>query len=159
MNWLDARAYEDLARIREAKEKQVYPYFRPMETGGIHTRIDGQPIINFSSNDYLGLTNHPKVKEAAKAAVEKFACGLSSSRVQATTTMHVELEERLVTASGDDAAPVQQQLERVLAALERIDDRSFGLCLRCGATLSNADLDAEPELELCPLCRGDEASR
>ncbi len=54
-----------------------------------------QPIINFSSNDYLGLTNHPKVKEAAKIAVDRYACGLSSSRVQATTVAHIELEERL----------------------------------------------------------------
>jgi 7-keto-8-aminopelargonate synthetase-like enzyme len=73
----------------------VYPYFRPFESGGLHTSIAGQPIVNFSSNDYLGLTNHPKVKEAARAAVDKYACGLSSSRVQATTVAHVELEERL----------------------------------------------------------------
>jgi 8-amino-7-oxononanoate synthase len=95
MSWIHDKAHTELARIREAKEKQVYPYFRPFESGGLHTTIGGQPIINFSSNDYLGLTNHPKVKEAARAAVERFACGLSSSRVQATTTAHVELEERL----------------------------------------------------------------
>jgi glycine C-acetyltransferase len=95
MSWIDEKAHRELARIREAKEKQVYPYFRPFETGGLHTTIAGQPIINFSSNDYLGLTNHPKVKEAARAAVDRFACGLSSSRVQATTTAHVELEARL----------------------------------------------------------------
>src|SRR5260221_14334976 len=59
------------------------------------TTLGGKPIINFSSKDSLGLTNHPLVKEAAKAAVDKYACGLSSSRVQATTVEHVELEERL----------------------------------------------------------------
>ncbi len=100
MSWIKERADLDLRRIREAKEKQVYPYFRPFETGGLHTSIGGKPIVNFSSNDYLGLTNHPKVKEAAKAAVDRFACGLSSSRVQATTTMHVELEERLAAWFG-----------------------------------------------------------
>ncbi len=100
MSWVKEKAHDALARIREAKEQQVYPFFRPFETGGLHTSVNGRPIVNFSSNDYLGLTNHPKVKEASKAAVEKFACGLSSSRVQATTTAHVELEERLANWFG-----------------------------------------------------------
>lgn len=95
MSWIKEKAHGELARIREAKEKQVYPYFRPFETGGLRTSIGGQPIVNFSSNDYLGLTTHPKVKEAAKAAIDRYACGLSSSRVQATTVEHVELEARL----------------------------------------------------------------
>ena len=100
MSWIDEKAHTELARIREAKEKQVYPYFREFEKGGLHTSVNGQPIINFSSNDYLGLTNHPKVKEAAKKAVDKYACGLSSSRPQATTTEHVELEKRLAKWFG-----------------------------------------------------------
>ncbi len=100
MSWLEEKANKELARIREARDKQVYPYFRPFESGGLHTTIDGKPIVNFSSNDYLGLTNHPKVKEAAKEAVDRFAVGLSSSRVQATTTAHVELEERLADWFG-----------------------------------------------------------
>ncbi len=99
-SWIDKKAHAELARIREAREKQVYPYFRQFEKGGLHTQIDGKPIINFSSNDYLGLTNHPKVKEAAKKAVDKYACGLSSSRVQATTVEHVELEKRLAKWFG-----------------------------------------------------------
>lgn len=100
MSWIDEKAHTELARIREAKEKQVYPYFREFQSGGLHTSIGDKPIINFSSNDYLGLTNHPKVKEAAKKAVEKYACGLSSSRPQATTVEHVELEARLAKWFG-----------------------------------------------------------
>ncbi len=95
MSWIKEKAHTELARIRDARAKQMYPYFRPFESGGLHTTIAGKPLVNFSSNDYLGLTNHPKVKEAAKAAVDKYACGLSSSRVQATTVDHVELEDRL----------------------------------------------------------------
>ena len=86
MSWIDDKAHTELDRVRKARDKQVYPYSRPFETGGLHTTIGGKPI-NFSSNDYLGLTNHPKVKEAA---FEKYACGLSSLRVQATTVEHVE---------------------------------------------------------------------
>jgi glycine C-acetyltransferase len=100
MSWLEDKAKKELARIHEARAKQVYPYFRPFESGGLHTTIAGKPIVNFSSNDYLGLTNHPKVKEAAKEAIDRFAVGLSSSRVQATTTAHVELEERLADWFG-----------------------------------------------------------
>ncbi len=103
MSWIDEKAHTELARIREARQKQVYPYFREFEKGGIHTSIDGKPVVNFSSNDYLGLTNHPKVKEAAKKAIDKYACGLSSSRLQATTVEHVELERRLAKWFGYEA--------------------------------------------------------
>src|SRR6187402_955884 len=104
MSWIDVKAHEELARIREAREMRVYPYFREFETGGLHTTIAGKPIVNFSSNDYLGLTNHPKVKQAAHEAIDRFACGLSSSRVQATTTAHVELEKRLARWFGFEKA-------------------------------------------------------
>ena len=100
MSWITEKAHSELQRVRDVQAKNVYPYFREFETGGLHTTIAGNPIVNFSSNDYLGLTNHPKVKEAAKVAVDRFACGLSSSRVQATTTVHVELEERLANWFG-----------------------------------------------------------
>ncbi len=106
MSWIDDKARAEIARVREAESKQVYPFFRHFETGGLHTTIAGKPVINFSSNDYLGLTNHPKAKEAAKAAIDAFACGLSSSRPQATTTAHVELEERLARFFGYEAALV-----------------------------------------------------
>ena len=99
-SWVEEKAHVELARVREARAKQVYPFFREFEAGSLHTSIAGKPIINFSSNDYLGLTNHPKVKEAAKAAVDKYACGLSSSRPQATTVEHVELEKRLAKWFG-----------------------------------------------------------
>jgi len=103
MSWIDTKAHEALARIREAKDNQVYPFFKQFESGGLHSTIDGRPVVNFSSNDYLGLTTHPKVKEASKKAVDQYSCGLSSSRVQATTVAHVELEERLADWFGYEA--------------------------------------------------------
>lgn len=95
MSWVDDRAAQGIAYIKELREQQLFPHFRKFEGGGLHNVIDGKPVVNFSSNDYLGLTTHPKVKEAAVRAVERYSCGLSSSRVQATTVDHVELEERL----------------------------------------------------------------
>jgi 8-amino-7-oxononanoate synthase len=100
VSWIEAKAHAELARIRRAREEQVYPLFREFETGGLHTRVAGNPVTNFSSNDYLGLTNHPRVKEAAKRAVDEYACGLSSSRPQATTTEHVRLERRFAEWMG-----------------------------------------------------------
>ena len=104
MSWMNDKAHAQLQRVRDAQAQQIYPYFRPFESGGLHTTINGKPIVNFSSNDYLGLTNHPKVKEAAKAAVDQFSTGLGSSRVQATSTAHVELEARLAAWYGFEKA-------------------------------------------------------
>jgi glycine C-acetyltransferase len=99
LSWIHEKASETIGRIRKARE--MYPYFRVFTGGGgLHTQIDGKPIVNFSSNDYLGLTTHPKVKEAAKRAVDEYACGLSSSRPQATTIEHVRFEERLAKWMG-----------------------------------------------------------
>ena len=52
MSWISEKATADLGRVRDAQQKQIYPYFRPFESGGLHTTIDGKPIVNFSSNDY-----------------------------------------------------------------------------------------------------------
>lgn len=104
MSWIDEKAYNELARVREARQMGVYPYFRPFESGGLRTSVNGHAFVNFSSNDYLGLTTHPKVIEAAHRALDKYACGLSSSRVQATTIEHVRLEERLAKFFGFEKA-------------------------------------------------------
>jgi len=101
VSWIHAKAREALIRIRDAQRDQYYPFFREFGAGGgLHTDIAGKPIVNFSSNDYLGLTTHPKVKEAAKRAVQEYACGLSSARPQATTTEHVHFENRLAKWMG-----------------------------------------------------------
>ena len=155
MSWIDEKAYAELARIREAHEKQVYPYFKPFESGGLHTTIAGKPIVNFSSNDYLGLTNHPKVKEAAKKAVDQFACGLSSSRVQATTTAHVELEERLAKYFGFEKALMfttgyQAMVGTVMALADKdttiILDNLSHACILDGTFLSAGTPTRQPEV-------------
>ncbi len=130
MSWIDEKAHRELARIREAREKQVYPYFREFEAGGLHTSIAGKPVVNFSSNDYLGLTNHPKVKEAAKHAIDKYACGLSSSRVQATTTEHVALERRLAAWFGfERCLTFTTGYQAMLGALMTLADKDTTIIL------------------------------
>lgn len=130
MSWIDDKAHEGLARVREAREAGVYPFFRPFETGGLRTSVEGHAFVNFSSNDYLGLTTHPKVKEAAKRAVDVFACGLSSSRVQATTTAHVEIEGRLARYFGFEKALVTTTgYQAMVATIMALADRDTTLIL------------------------------
>jgi glycine C-acetyltransferase len=154
-SWVDEKAHAELARVRLAREKQVYPYFREFEKGGLHTSIAGKEIINFSSNDYLGLTNHPKVKEAAKAAVDKYACGLSSSRAQATTVEHVELEKRLAKWFGFPACLMfttgYQAMLGTIAALADKDttlvlDAFSHACILDGAFLAAGVPGRQPEI-------------
>jgi glycine C-acetyltransferase len=130
MSFIDDKAKEGLALVREVQKVGMYPHFRAFETGGLHTSIGGKPIVNFSSNDYLGLTTHPKVKEAAKAAIDRFSCGLSSSRVQATTTAHIELEERLARWYGYEKCLLfTTGYQAMVGTLQALSDKDTTLVL------------------------------
>jgi 8-amino-7-oxononanoate synthase len=66
---------------QQAKAMGVYPYFRPIESDqDTVVTIDGKRVLMFGSNSYLGLTNHPRLKEAAIKAVEKYGTGCAGSR-------------------------------------------------------------------------------
>jgi 8-amino-7-oxononanoate synthase len=87
----------EFKRADEIKASGVYPYFRPIEENeGPVVQIEGKRVIMAGSNNYLGLTAHPKVVEAAVKAVEKYGTGCSGSRyLTGTLDLHIELEERL----------------------------------------------------------------
>ena len=87
----------EFTRADEVKALGVYPYFRPIEENeGPVVQIEGRKVIMAGSNNYLGLTAHPKVVEAAVKAVEKYGTGCSGSRyLTGTLDLHIELEERL----------------------------------------------------------------
>jgi glycine C-acetyltransferase len=73
------------------------------------TRVDGREVVNLSSNNYLGLTTHPKLKERALAALEKFGVGTGSVRtIAGTMEIHMELERRLADFKKTEAAVVFQ---------------------------------------------------
>ena len=95
----------DFTRADEIKAMGVYPYFRAVEENeGPVVSIEGRKIIMAGSNNYLGLTGHPKVKEAAIAAIHKFGTGCSGSRyLTGTIDLHIELEERLAKFLGKEA--------------------------------------------------------
>lgn len=75
----------------------VYPYFRAIESDqDAVVKIEGRDVLMLGSNNYLGLTNHPKVKEAAKDAVMRFGAGCAGSRfLNGTLSIHKECEEKL----------------------------------------------------------------
>ena len=106
MSWLQEQTTELLSRIKEAKSLDVYPYFRQFQKVGPRVWIDGKQFINFTSNDYLGLSQDPRLIEAAKKGAERYGTGLGSSRIQATTDRHVELEKRLAEWYGFPACAV-----------------------------------------------------
>lgn len=97
-----------LARVYTTKEKGLYPYFRPISSSqDTVVDIDGKKVLMFGSNSYLGLTNHPKVKEAAKRAIDKYGTGCAGSRfLNGTLDLHLELEHRLAEYVGKEAALV-----------------------------------------------------
>lgn len=86
----------------------VYPYFRAIESEqDTVVKINGQDVLMFGSNSYLGLTNHPKLKEASKAAIDKYGSGCAGSRfLNGTLDLHLELEERLAKFVGKEGALV-----------------------------------------------------
>ncbi len=86
----------------------MYNYFRVIESAQENTvKYQGREIIMLGSNNYLGLTNHPRVKEAAQAAITKYGTGCAGSRfLNGTLDIHVELEEKLASLVGKESALV-----------------------------------------------------
>lgn len=86
-----------LFEAKYAIEQGIYPYFLPLEeTEGTEVIINGRRLIMLGSNNYLGLTTHPKVKEAAINAIKKYGTSCTGSRfMNGTLALHRELEEKL----------------------------------------------------------------
>lgn len=83
--------------IAEAKRTGFYPYFRPIDSEpDRRVLIQGKSLLMLGSNNYLGLTNHPKLKEAAIAAIRKYGTGCTGSRfLNGTLDLHEQLEREL----------------------------------------------------------------
>jgi 8-amino-7-oxononanoate synthase len=105
------KLYEKVSAYTAADEVRangIYPYFRSISSGqDTEVIIDGKKVLMFGSNSYLGLTSHPKVKEAAMAAIAKYGTGCAGSRfLNGTLDIHGELEEKLARFTGKEAALV-----------------------------------------------------
>ncbi len=129
------------------KQLGIYPYFHPVQSApGDEVVIDGKECIMVGSNNYLGLVNHPKVKEAAAKAAIEFGSGCTGSRfLNGTLDFHLELERRLAKFVHKDAALVfstgfQTNLGTISCLVGKNDsiiiDRQVHACIVDGCRLS-----------------------
>jgi len=143
---------EDLAaRLIDLREQGLYRELRRVDSPqSTRIQINGQTLLNFSSNDYLGLANDPALKAAAAAAVEKYGAGSGASRlVCGSLAPHHELDETLAAFKGTPAAlsfssGYAAALGAICALLDSNDvillDKLVHACIVDAARLSRAKL-------------------
>jgi glycine C-acetyltransferase len=91
--------------LEDLKSSGLYNQIRTLASPqGAYLMVDGKRVLNFCSNNYLGLANHPRLVEAARSAVGRFGVGPAAVRsIAGTTELHVELERRLAAFKGAQA--------------------------------------------------------
>ncbi|WP_437944201.1 aminotransferase class I/II-fold pyridoxal phosphate-dependent enzyme [Sorangium sp. So ce281] len=91
-----------------ARAMGVYPFFRPLDfNNGPEAQLEGRTVVMLGSNNYLGLTTHPKVREAARNAIDKYGTSMTGSRlVNGSMRLHNELEQKLAAFHGKEAGLV-----------------------------------------------------
>ena len=118
----------DFNIVYELKSKGIYPYFKALESEQApEVVINGKKFIMFGSNNYLGLANDPRMKQAAKEAIEKFGTGVAGSRfLNGNTILHEELEKKLARFKKRERALIYatgyQMNVGVVSALAGQDD-------------------------------------
>lgn len=136
---------------KEAMEAGIYPFYQPLEESeGATAKFNGRDVIMLGSNNYLGLTMHPKVKAAAIDAIEKYGTSCTGSRfLNGTLELHLELERRLAAFVGAEAALVfptgyQTNLGTISAIVQKGDyiilDKDDHASIVDGALLSRGEM-------------------
>ncbi|HSQ60102.1 MAG TPA: aminotransferase class I/II-fold pyridoxal phosphate-dependent enzyme [Acidobacteriota bacterium] len=142
---------EDFTEHRLAQRAGFYPYFLPIaENHGTEVTINGRRLIMAGSNNYLGLTKHPKVIAAASEALHRFGTSNNGSRfLNGTLELHVQLEERLAKFMRKEAALVFStgyltNLGSISALSDKGDvvvlDKDAHACIVDGARLGYGDV-------------------
>ena len=92
--------------LESLKEKDLYRHLRTIESPqGPWVKVEGRQVLNLCSNNYLGLSSHPQLKDAAVQAIEQWGCGSGASRlICGNLPLHEVLESRLATFKGKEAA-------------------------------------------------------
>lgn len=128
MRKLSAKLVKDplLEEERQAKALGVYPYFRAISSDqDTEVLINGKKVLMFGSNSYLGLTNHPKIKEASIEAIRKYGTGCAGSPfLNGYMDIHIELEDKLAKFVGKEKAIIfSTGFQSNLGALSTIASR------------------------------------
>ncbi|HLV20630.1 MAG TPA: aminotransferase class I/II-fold pyridoxal phosphate-dependent enzyme [Polyangiaceae bacterium] len=133
-----------------ARKMGIYPFFRPLDLNdGPEAEINGKRVVMLGSNNYLGLTTHPKVRQAAQEAIERFGTSMTGSRlVNGSMKLHEQFEEKLAAFFGKESALVfttgyQVNLATCSALLSNkktvaVIDRNVHASLYDGARLGQA---------------------
>ncbi len=138
--------------VKEARESGIYPYFIPLdENEGTEVTYQGRNVIMCGSNNYLGLTTHPKVRQAALDATERYGTSCTGSRfLNGNMTLHEKLEAELAAFVGKEAALVfstgmQVNLGTISAVVGRGDivilDKDDHASIVDGAFLSGGKIE------------------
>lgn len=98
----------DFKAADNARKMGIYPYFRPLDfNDGPEAVLEGRRVLMLGSNNYLGLTTHPKVRKAAMDAIQEYGTSMTGSRlVNGSMKLHNEFEEKLAAFHGKEAALV-----------------------------------------------------
>ncbi len=142
----------DYSTVKDAKATGIYPYFIPLdENEGTEVTYQGQTVIMCGSNNYLGLTTHPKVRKAATDAIDRFGTSCTGSRfLNGNMTLHETLEEELADWVGKEASLVfstgmQVNLGTISALVGRDDivilDKDDHASIVDGAFLSGGKIE------------------
>jgi glycine C-acetyltransferase len=145
--------------LSSLKAQGLYRRLRVLDSAqAAHSVVDGKSVVNLSSNNYLGLTTHPKLKEKALAALERFGVGTGSVRtIAGTMELHMELERRLAEFKHTEATVVFQSgfaanAGTVAAILTKddivISDELNHASIIDGARLSRASIKVFPHRDV-----------
>ena len=138
-------------RLKSLREQGLYRELRRINSPQLpHTQVDGRTLLNFSSNDYLGLANDPVLKEAAIKGIERYGAGSGASRlVCGSLAPHHELEQAIAAFKGAEAALAfssgyASAVGTICALLDAHDviviDKRVHACIVDGARLCGAEL-------------------
>lgn len=138
-------------QAKEAIEQGIYPYFRALsDSEGTTATFEGKEVVMIGSNNYLGLTTDPRVRQAAIDAVERYGTSVTGSRfLNGTLELHLELDRRLAQFVGMEAALVfptgyQTNVGTISALVGKGDyaiiDKDAHACIVDGCLLSRGEL-------------------
>lgn len=143
-----SKAY-DFTKADEVKAEGLYPYFKPLQaTDGTTVRIDNREVIMAGSNNYLGLTNDPRVIKAAQDVITVYGTGCTGSRyLNGTLDLHLELEEKLAEFMCKEACVLfstgyqtnEGSIQTIAGRNDIIfSDKDNHACIVAGTLVSNA---------------------